>query len=467
MQKIIEFANKVALNENAEIPEINKITDDNINEIKEVVNGSLQGTNAMGSIVVDDVSGKNLFDGSSMIELRNQVRRYSDGVIVSVSGYYGIKVPVKANTTYIVSSDLADRNKISNLCYFNGNTYISGVTFDSGSLSFTTPNNCNYVTLAVSNEYTWLQIELGTIATTYTPFKQPVKITNVGVKESTTFYANDFKCRNMFIPTMINEGVSINKTNCNLSLVNDEYTFVATGSDMYFGQVTTQNTAYASNKGTLYDVEGLSSISFTITNPLFTTNFITAYDSSKNSLGYTLFNTNTGTYTIPAGAKYITLRAGKNDAVSGTTYKAKIQLEAGPVTTYTPYKNFENEELYSEGEIKIGTWIDGKPLYRKVFTITSLTSSNTNLVDVSGLSIDFAKISGTIITSTGAKFPINLYDSASNYSVIILSDAGYIRGRGAIGSGTLSKCIVILEYTKTTSGTRMLNVVNEGDGDNR
>ena len=152
----------------------------------------------MGSIVVDDVSGKNLFDGSSMIELNGQVRRYSDGVIVSVSGYYGIKVPVKANTTYIVSSDLADRNKISNLCYFNGGTYISGATFDSGSLSFTTPNNCNYVTLAVSNEYTWLQIELGTEATDFVEYKQPVKITNVGVKESITFYANDFKCKNMF-----------------------------------------------------------------------------------------------------------------------------------------------------------------------------------------------------------------------------------------------------------------------------
>jgi hypothetical protein len=122
-----------------------------------------------------------------------------------------------------------------------------------------------------------------------------------------------------------------------------------------------------------------------------------------------------------------------------------------------PSINVDGETIYAKGQVEeysdaeqvIGTWM-GKPLYRKVFTITSLTSSNANLVDVSGLSIDFAKISGTIITSTGAKFPINLYDSASNYSVIILSDSGYIRGRGAIGSGTLSKCIVILEYTKTT-----------------
>lgn len=129
------------------------------------------------------------------------------------------------------------------------------------------------------------------------------------------------------------------------------------------------------------------------------------------------------------------------------------ETQPGPSIQWLSWKKIAlNSDLgdnYSTSEQVIGTWM-GKPLYRKVFTITSLTSSNTNLVNVSGLSIDFAKISGTIITSTGAKFPINLYDSASNYSVIILSDAGYIRGRGVIGSGTLTKCIVILEYTKTT-----------------
>ena len=36
----ITYANKVALNENAEIPDINKITDDDMNEIKAVVNNN-------------------------------------------------------------------------------------------------------------------------------------------------------------------------------------------------------------------------------------------------------------------------------------------------------------------------------------------------------------------------------------------------------------------------------------------
>lgn len=36
----ITYTNKVAINENAEIPDINKITDDNMNEIKIVVNNN-------------------------------------------------------------------------------------------------------------------------------------------------------------------------------------------------------------------------------------------------------------------------------------------------------------------------------------------------------------------------------------------------------------------------------------------
>lgn len=45
----ITYANKVAINENANIPNINKITDDDMNEIKEVVNNNdddLATTNA-------------------------------------------------------------------------------------------------------------------------------------------------------------------------------------------------------------------------------------------------------------------------------------------------------------------------------------------------------------------------------------------------------------------------------------
>ena len=138
MQSIITFENKVALNENADIPAVNKIRDVDINEIKAIVNDSLQGTNAMGSIVVDDV-----------------------------------------------------------------------------------------------------------------------------------------KCKNMFVPTLFNVDSSIVVHDCTITLTDDEFTITTTGSDVYFGNVNGAGNNYINNRGVLIDVSGLSQITFTITNPIFTNNYIT------------------------------------------------------------------------------------------------------------------------------------------------------------------------------------------------
>ena len=117
------------------------------------------------------------------------------------------------------------------------------------------------------------------------------------------------------------------------------------------------------------------------------------------------------------------------------------------------YEEFakKSEEVYSTEEQKIGTWIDGKPLYRKAFDIKTISASNTDLVNVSNLNIEtLIKLNGVIITDGGGKFPVPLYDSSSNYSVLFINEYNYIRGRAMVGNGTFSKLIVTIEYTKTT-----------------
>ena len=117
------------------------------------------------------------------------------------------------------------------------------------------------------------------------------------------------------------------------------------------------------------------------------------------------------------------------------------------------YEEFikKSEEVYSTEEVKIGTWIDGKPIYRKVFDIKTISASNTDLVNVSNLNIEtLIKLNGVIITDGGGKFPVPLYDSSSNYSVLFINEYNYIRGRATVGNGTFSKLIVTVEYTKTT-----------------
>ena len=112
---------------------------------------------------------------------------------------------------------------------------------------------------------------------------------------------------------------------------------------------------------------------------------------------------------------------------------------------------------YSTSETDTGmTWIDGKKIYRKVYTGTTPNSSDkTNLQDISGLNISTCvKIEGYILSTYGW-YPINStidgntsavwLSSQSNNSEVIISI------RGHFSTPTQNKPYkIILEYTKTT-----------------
>lgn len=114
-------------------------------------------------------TGKNLFDKDTMIELVGKFRNWDNGRITENSLFLGIKVPVEPNMTYSISSNLS-RALYSNLAFYSNDIYLSGSPFISGS-SFITPENCNYITLAIRNTYVWFQIEKGTQTTEYEPYK--------------------------------------------------------------------------------------------------------------------------------------------------------------------------------------------------------------------------------------------------------------------------------------------------------
>lgn len=113
-------------------------------------------------------------------------------------------------------------------------------------------------------------------------------------------------------------------------------------------------------------------------------------------------------------------------------------------------KNYTDElQTYSTSETRIGTWIDGKPIYRKIYNNVNITTSNTDLIDITSLGIrNVVKIYGLIFTSSNNTFPVPLTDSSSNYSVIFATSTA-LRGRAVIGSGTLSNCWLAIEYTKS------------------
>lgn len=108
-----------------------------------------------------------------------------------------------------------------------------------------------------------------------------------------------------------------------------------------------------------------------------------------------------------------------------------------------------NINKYSTDEIRIGTWIDGKPIYRKTFDLIGPSSSDTNtkLVDVSELNIS------EIVNFLGhveKRFPINYYIVSTDYSVV-WSDSEYTGIFSRVGKiRTNTNMRLIIEYTKTT-----------------
>ena len=117
-------------------------------------------------------------------------------------------------------------------------------------------------------------------------------------------------------------------------------------------------------------------------------------------------------------------------------------------------------ENYSTEEQKIGTWIDGKPVYRKVFSYT--TTSNNQMLDFTVNNIDtvvdmYGSVSSprtsqasinlpipyTLIDSQGHKYYAYTYIQGNLLRLVLNSDAE----ADYFPVGT--KVSLIIEYTKT------------------
>ena len=144
---------------------------------------------------------------------------------------------------------------------------------------------------------------------------------------------------NEFVPSLTYNGAIINQARCSVTLNDNEYVFNATGSDMYIGVALPTGQSFANSHGYLYKVLPNKTYTIKATNSDFNALFVSELDSLKTSLGFTSSNGNSYiTFTTKANTEYILFRIGKNDSVSGTTYKTKIKFEKGnKATPYSPY----------------------------------------------------------------------------------------------------------------------------------
>jgi len=126
-----------------------------------------------------------------------------------------------------------------------------------------------------------------------------------------------------------------------------------------------------------------------------------------------------------------------------------------PVDTYSTstddsyscnYINGLNE--YSTTEQRIGTWIDGKPLYRKMYNLGTLPNKATKTVALNISNLEYVVyVSGTMYSSeVAAQLPyasnvndgVNFFINGTNLVVQTLSDRRSLYG------------VAELRYTKTT-----------------
>lgn len=129
-------------------------------------------------------------------------------------------------------------------------------------------------------------------------------------------------------------------------------------------------------------------------------------------------------------------------------------LEKGSkVSDYVPNKEFSNLQNYSTEEQVIGTWIDGKPLYRRVLeTANYLTTGEYTVLDNS-FNLEIVTIYGWILKpSTGYIVPYGSFmNTASSYTCRVFFDGTNVKVQQNTNyqDGTF-KARVIIEYTKKT-----------------
>lgn len=150
-----------------------------------------------------------------------------------------------------------------------------------------------------------------------------------------------------------------------------------------------------------------------------------------------------------------------NSGTGGGSGEGSISIDALPIGSVLLYDG-ENipegyEEVgdyvptYSTEETKVGTWVDGKPMYEKTFI------STTKTIDLSGLNYD------TLLITYFGMYVSNYimtpyYTNSSDYLKILVTDQKQL---SMITSHTsFTKAIMIIRYTKITDEAVSLDETN-------
>ena len=203
------------------------------------------------------------------------------------------------------------------------------------------------------------------------------------------------------------------------------------------GYITSSNFGNFSTAGTIKSANGLMINSGT-GNPYANTYNYSEYTSHTNEVFIgkgTLENALTG-------KGYIT-----NTVNNLTNYTLSSNLST--VATSGNYSDLSGTPTnYSTTETRIGTWINGKPIYRQVIeTTTPSTTSAATLGSISNLGI-VTNLYG-LLTASGQQVPLNfIYNTSDIHS--LYTEGNNIMCKINYSSYLSKTCFIVIEYTKTT-----------------
>ena len=393
------------------------------------LNGIFNGEESMGSIVVEDITCKNLFDKDNIFT--NRALNDGDGTVFEATNRNTTDfINVKPNSDYIFSNI----SRTAVCLYDNNKTFIKTLTTDL----VTTTSDTYYLrfTYKTDENYSKGQLEIGSVATEYTPYKKYGYNSQESMGE---IVVDDITCKNLanIEDVKVNGSEEFSKTIYDIK-PNKEYTISCIKSRIS-GVAITQQTIWGIRKITFYDKNGTNLSAISGTTILLATN-----SSKKCSL----------TFTTPSNTSYIECRFDNNNGDANlNTLVSKVQLEPGSIATdYVEHKEYENKVLYSTNEQVIGTWTDGKPLYRKTISInTPLTTSNTEVYNFDTNFIIKNYYGFVTISASSQLIPINFYfTNEYNVATYITKNTGKINMKVGSEAYINQQATISLEYTKKT-----------------
>ena len=113
------------------------------------------------------------------------------------------------------------------------------------------------------------------------------------------------------------------------------------------------------------------------------------------------------------------------------------------------YEEVEDEgEIYSTEEVKVGTWLDGKPIYKNTFQIEIASTGNQNFFDKSELNIDNVIKMETVMINEAFNVNIPYYVATNDYIGCWYDKMN--KRFVFISSKNIGNCYVTIYYTKVT-----------------